>query len=435
MVQKFAACLRGPYAATPSSDPVHAECRRALTRNAMLHHHLGACKDQISRYHASHAWDAAKRRTNEYELVGSAGSAGGGVAAHAPISRSFFKMWELLHDYWGCMRAGEPSSAPMVAAFLAEGPGGFVEAYARYRAERHGGPRDQLHAMTLLSRHRQVPQWKALQMQDALAPGSTLRVHAGADGTGDLCRVANVDALVAAVGRGACDLVTADGGFDFSAAFNAQEVASLPLVACEVLAALLLQRVGGALVLKVYDLHHMASLQLLHVVRGAYFGMRLVKPLTSRPANSEKYVVCTGFLGARPAVLDALRAACARAGESVGFAGALAAALRRVESVPPRFIIDVVHSTTVFVMRQVRSIGLALECAAAAEEDPDGGGGRGRDAEVRRQLELALRWCHRYGVRVAPVAVRALMMRAAAQGGGGGARVPALDAASSTGTT
>lgn len=267
--------------------------------------------------------------------------------------------------------------------------------------------------MTLVSRHRQVPQWKVTQMQDALAPGSTLRIHSGADGTGDLCRLSNVDALVAAVGRGACDLVTADGGFDFSAAFNAQEAASLPLIACEVLAALMLQRAGGAFILKVYDLHHMASIQLLHALRGAYFGVRLVKPLTSRPANSEKYVVCTGFLGVRPEVLDALRGACARASEPVGFAGALAAALRRVESVPPRFIIDLTHCTTVFVLRQVRSIGITLDRAAA---DGKGGGGREEGVEVRRQLEHALRWCHTYGMRVAPGAVRAALRGAGAAG-------------------
>ncbi len=423
MVHKFAACLRGPYPATSASDPIHAQCRRALTRNAVLHDHLNACKNQITRYHASHVWDAVKRRTNEFELVGAV--PGGGVVAHAPISRSFFKMWELLHDYWGCLRAGvdggmvdhgKGGGGHMVAAFLAEGPGGFVEAFARYRALRHGRAHaqvgDQLHAMTLLSRQRQVPQWKVHQMQDALAQGSTLRIHAGADGTGDLCRLSNVDALVAAVGRGTCDLVTADGGFDFSAAFNAQEAASLPLIACEVLAALLLQRTGGAFILKVYDLHHMVSLQLMHVLRSAYFGMRLVKPLTSRPANSEKYVVCTGFLGVRPAVIDALRGACARACESAAvFSAALAAALRRIESVPPQFIIDVVHCTTVFVLRQVRSIGLTLERAAADE----GGGDRGSETEVRRQLEHALRWCHQYGMRVAPSAVGAVV-RAAAVG-------------------
>jgi hypothetical protein len=280
--------------------------------NATLQRALSACKNQITRVAASgrgdtRRWDTTKKLTNDYELVFTAAPDPPGVSSHAPISRSFFKLWEILHDFEGEAWA-LGGAAPLRAAFLAEGPGGFLEAFARLRAQRGCGP-DAMHGMTLASRHRCVPGWRLAGV--AVAPGSSVELHRGADDTGDLYSLANVDALVHRVGEASCDLVTADGGFDFSGDFNAQEQASLPLLACEAYAALRLQRPGGALVLKVYDMHAPPTVRLMRLLRGAYGEMRVVKPLTSRPANSEKYVVLWGFRGAPRPWMAALRSACA----------------------------------------------------------------------------------------------------------------------------
>ena len=42
------------------------------------------------------------------------------------------------------------------------------------------------------------------------------------------------------------DLVTADGGFDFSTNFNKQEQSSLRIIFCEIVTALSVQKKGGA---------------------------------------------------------------------------------------------------------------------------------------------------------------------------------------------
>ena len=62
-------------------------------------------------------------------------------------------------------------------------------------------------------------------------------MHQGADGTGNLYDVANIDHFVHAFGGpGSADFVTADGGFDFRRNVNRQEERSLHLIVVELYA-------------------------------------------------------------------------------------------------------------------------------------------------------------------------------------------------------
>ena len=93
------------------------------------------------------------------------------------------------------------------------------------------------------------------------------------------------------------DFITADGGFDFSSDFNNQEELSIRLITCEICAALSLQKHGGTFVIKIFDMFTEYTLHLLNFLASHYTTLKIVKPLTSRPANSEKYLVCLGFKG------------------------------------------------------------------------------------------------------------------------------------------
>ena len=394
--------------ALPQVDTRHATAGVAESTmfaiNASLQQALSTCKDQITRIGDTAAgparrWDTSKKLTNDYELMLTAPPDPPGVSTHAPISRSFFKLWEILHDFEG--EAWHLTQGPPVrAAFLAEGPGGFMEAFARLRATRGLGG-DELHGMTLVSRHRNVPGWRVAGIP--VAPGTRTHLHRGADDTGDLYRVHNIDALAAQAGEASCDIVTADGGFDFSADFNNQEEVSLPLLACEAYAALRLQRRGGAFVMKVYDLHAPPTLRLLHVLRSAYAEMRVVKPLTSRPANSEKYVVLWGFRGAPAGWLAALRAACTAQGS--GGAAAIEHELRGRVPISGAFLHAVVHCNAVFALHQACAITRTLHAAVVR---PGAAQRAYERARVRTQLEASVRWCHKYSIRVNP---RALLDR------------------------
>ena len=92
------------------------------------------------------------------------------------------------------------------------------------------------------------------------------------------------------------DLITADGGFDFSLDFNRQEINIAKLLFAQISYALVMQKQGGVYILKIFDsfMHH--SVDLLYILCSFYEKVFMIKPQTSRYANSEKYIVCKGFL-------------------------------------------------------------------------------------------------------------------------------------------
>ena len=387
MVKKYA--YRLPTAdGNEGSGPTTSSC---AARNDDIHALLNTCKDQITRHYPSRHWDEYKRMSNEYELVytapgSGAGSCGSvhGLASRQPVSRSFFKLWEILHDFAPSMAL--PSDDSVTAAFLAEGPGGFVESFAAFRSARRAGDTepDDLHCITLISHSRAVPVWK-LQAIRRASSAARLHVHHGADGTGDLYRLANIDAFVGSVGDGACRLVTADGGFDFSGDFNGQERTSARLLMCEAYAALRLQRPGGALVLKLFDVRYDATVSLLHALRSSYADVHLVKPLTSRPANSEKYAVCTGFRGASEALMRRMRDAVASANPD------------GLPLAPSWFSGSIVHYNACYVARQISYIAGTIAMMGLAQD--------AQRRLLRAQLGKSIRWCHKYGI---PISMRVL---------------------------
>lgn len=324
-----------------------------LAANAALHDALRKHKESISES-ALADWDRYKKLCNEYESVFTSSGDLSSSTPYVPTSRSFFKLWEMLSDFPELTAAGA-EGRPMQAAFLAEGPGGFVEAFCRYR---RNNPGDRLHGMTLHTGDRRVPSWR-------LPRDVPMQVCVGADGSGDLYDPRNVEALVRQAGASSCDLVTADGGFDFSHDFNGQESASLPLLWAETQAALRLQKPGGCFVLKVYDVSCANTMCVLQFLAERYDRLHVTKPLTSRPANSEKYVVCCGYRGS----------------DSDSGAPALATPMGRA----------VLRMNAFFVTRQIIYIIKTKFCIAHA------------DAELVKALShahgmLSKEWCRAYGL-------------------------------------
>jgi hypothetical protein len=91
------------------------------------------------------------------------------------------------------------------------------------------------------------------------------------------------------------NIITADGGFDFSVDFNNQENMATQLILCEVFYALAMQKQGGTFILKIFDVFHKPTVDILYLLCYYYNTVSIMKPHTSRIANSEKYVVCQGF--------------------------------------------------------------------------------------------------------------------------------------------
>lgn len=83
-----------------------------------------------------------------------------------------------------------------------------------------------------------------------------------------------------------------DGGFSVEGKENVQEILSKQLYLCQCLVALLIVREHGHFVTKVFDLFTPFSVGLIYLMYKCFQQISIVKPNTSRPANSERYLVC-----------------------------------------------------------------------------------------------------------------------------------------------
>jgi 23S rRNA U2552 (ribose-2'-O)-methylase RlmE/FtsJ len=151
---------------------------------------------------------------------------------------------------------------------------------------------DRHYGMTLVNDDPICPGWK--KTRTFLECHPNVIIENGADKTGNLISLENF-LYCADKYKNKMDIVTADGGFDFSVDFNRQESMATQLVLCEVFYALAIQKPGGTFILKIFDVFHKATVDILYILSYYYNNVSIVKPYTSRIANSEKYVICQGF--------------------------------------------------------------------------------------------------------------------------------------------
>ncbi|BFG02309.1 cap-specific mRNA (nucleoside-2'-O-)-methyltransferase 1 [Drosophila madeirensis] len=84
----------------------------------------------------------------------------------------------------------------------------------------------------------------------------------------------------------------ADGGFSVEGEENIQEILSKQLYLCQCLTALKILRKNGNFVCKLFDLFTPFSVGLIYLMYKCFHQIAIIKPNSSRPANSERYLVC-----------------------------------------------------------------------------------------------------------------------------------------------
>nr|XP_015211232.1 PREDICTED: cap-specific mRNA (nucleoside-2'-O-)-methyltransferase 1 [Lepisosteus oculatus] len=121
----------------------------------------------------------------------------------------------------------------------------------------------------------------------------------GVDGDGDITRPENISAfrnfVLESTERRGLHFLMADGGFSVEGQENIQEILSKQLLLCQFLTALSVVRTGGHFLCKTFDLFTPFSVGLVYLLYLCFDRVSLFKPVTSRPANSERYVVCRGL--------------------------------------------------------------------------------------------------------------------------------------------
>ena len=263
----------------------------AMLVSHTLNMYLCEIKAQIEEY-GEEVWDSVKKYTNPFEFIHTAipNCKTHTVSKLRPLSRSFYKMIELHATFFNSSH--EPKR--MTSFHLAEGPGGFIEALVHIRSRQFPDAQTDVHyGMTLLNHDASCPGWKKSKTF-LEAHRNRVCIESGADGTGNIISLENFEHCVSKY-QNMCNLITADGGFDFSCDFNNQETMVSRLLAAEMGFALALQKPGGHFILKVFDTFTKPTIDILYVLCNLYKEVFVSKPCTSRHANSERYIVCKHF--------------------------------------------------------------------------------------------------------------------------------------------
>ena len=248
-------------------------------------------KSKIGEKEQENNWDLAKRVTNPYELIFTNSKhvdLPESISIIKPLSRSFFKLIEILEitKFFDTVKATKYRSL-----HLCEGPGGFIEAFID-RAQKYKKNIQSIHAMTLRQTNHNIPGWRAASR--FLARHPEIHIEYGPSLTGNIMLEENQNYLSAKMKK-SIHLVTADGGFDFSIDFSAQEKLVFPLLVASAFIALSCLAPGGMFVLKIFDVHSPVTEQFIAFLAIHFREFTIYKPVTSRPCNSERYFVGIGF--------------------------------------------------------------------------------------------------------------------------------------------
>ena len=253
--------------------------------NKNLHKYLNKEKQRIQNY--PQEWDIIKKYRNPYEFINSIiPNIKRSVCKYKPLSRAFFKMIEICNTF----KLIDKFKKVNIKSFhLAEGPGGFIEALLYLRKNKN----DIYYGMTLINdKDINVPGWKKSSL--FLKTNPNVIIETGADKKGDLY---NPDNLLYCMQKysNSMDIITGDGGFDFSINYEKQENMAFRLIFSQIAFAITMQKKEGIFILKIFDIFLQPSIELIYLLSCFYTKVSIIKPNTSRYANSEKYIVCENF--------------------------------------------------------------------------------------------------------------------------------------------
>ena len=338
-----------------------------------LSNYLNNIKEEIDKYNTQ--WDIYKKYTNPYEYIHTIiPNFKYPISQYKPISRSFYKLIEILNIF----DLIKYYNYPIQTFHLAEGPGGFIEALMYER-----NYNDKYYGMTLINNNPDVPGWKKNQTFNE-NKNKFITVY-GADRTGDLLKSENLDYCFEKY-KGSMELITGDGGFDFSIDFNKQEIISLKLIFAQICFAIAMQKKNGHFVLKIFDCFTSGTIDLIYLLNLLYEKVHIIKPFTSRYANSEKYIVCKFF----------------KLQDSTPFYKKLRYFFNNINNegyiknilnvkIPNFFINKLEEYNAIFGQQQIENISNTITLINSKEYNKD-------DYVKKQNLQKCIKWCKKYRI-------------------------------------
>ena len=251
-------------------------------------------------------WKKVRWYINEYDFL----------VKDPIINRAFYKYWEIINVF----NVFDKYADTDTIFHCAEAPGGFIQGSnidlqlenfkpiipepeplmdedGWVKVGKKKRKNDKHYKIYTISLNKDLPQYKSynLPSYNKRVVNKNICVTYGKDNTGDINNLDNIHHIKNLVGNTGSYLVTADGGFDEGTDFNNKEQLHYFLILNEIYSALCLQKVEGTFILKVFDIFTTTSVHLLYLLNLVYDEVYIYKPKTSRPTNSEKYIVCKNF--------------------------------------------------------------------------------------------------------------------------------------------
>ena len=220
------------------------------------------------------------------------------------LSRGFYKLWEIIHMF----DIIPTTKGKFTSAHLAEGPGAFIQATMFYRDKyADDSKNDKFYAITLHpnDENGHVPELEKqfVKYYDQEKPKRFIQhktvstqIAGGYDNkdNGDLTDPKTVLLFGGQLSEEKIDFITADGGFEWNNE-NTQEQEAFRLIFAQIYTACKISSKSGNFVCKFFETFTDSGSKLVYLLTQFYKKVYLVKPLTSRPSNSEKYAVCIDF--------------------------------------------------------------------------------------------------------------------------------------------
>lgn len=255
----------------------------------------------------SNTWKCCRWEINKYDFL----------VKDPIINRAFYKYWEIVNEF----SIFEKFSENDIIYHCAEAPGGFIQGsniflqldsiikkpmiineidsdgFTKVKKKKFEQKKYKIFTISL---NKDLPQYKSynLPSYNKSVINKQVYITYGKDNTGDINNIENIyyiKNLINKQNNNGFYLITSDLGFDEGNEFNNKEQLHCSAITNCILNAVILQQDNGNYILKVFDIFTETSIQLLYLLNTLYKEIYVYKPKTSRPSNSEKYIICKGF--------------------------------------------------------------------------------------------------------------------------------------------
>ena len=308
-------------------------------------------------------WEIVKKQIHDYEYVYTSSYYKKNISKISPISRSYFKLKEMNKEFNLFNKVNNK------IVCLAEAPGGFIQSVIHSLLYEKI---DEIIGITLLSDDDKVPRWN-----HSLKRYTKVKFLSGIKGDGDLYNFINIISLIKEIGKNSVDLVTGDGGFDYSSDYSKQEENSLKLIYSEIFLALNIQKDGGSFICKIFDIFNRETIFLLYILKESYKDVYLYKPKMSRLSNSEKYIICLGYKGYNKDIIKLLCHSFEKTKVNI--------------SISNQFMNDIYEYNKLYCKNQINHIKKGIHLIKTNQLN---------NKPTSEQLTLGVDWCKKYDIPI-----------------------------------